>query len=117
MIQAVCSLLIAVLAGMGVGGGGLLVIYLSHATSLPHQSAQGLNLAFFICAAIAALPMHLKRLRGNYKILLVLIVSGILSAVPFSLLANRVSPVLLRCCFAVFLIVTGCYTLFHKKQK
>ena len=42
------TFLLAALSGMGVGGGGLFVIYLSLFTDTPQLVAQGMNLLFFL---------------------------------------------------------------------
>ena len=55
------GLLVAALAGMGIGGGGLLVIWLVLIKHLPSPTAQGINLLFFIISALCALPIHIKR--------------------------------------------------------
>ena len=47
-MNAVTSFLIAVLSGLGVGSGGLLVIYLTLVEKVPQLTAQGTNLIFFI---------------------------------------------------------------------
>ena len=49
------TFLVALLAGMGVGSGGLYVVYLTLFTEKNQLAAQGLNLYFFIFATGAAL--------------------------------------------------------------
>ena len=44
--------LISALMGMGVGGGGLLIIYLTLYLNLPQLTAQGTNLLLFVLAII-----------------------------------------------------------------
>ena len=54
MIDFFAGVLIASLAGMGIGGGGLLVLYLVFVKGAEQLGAQGLNLVFFICAAASS---------------------------------------------------------------
>ncbi|MDR1065310.1 MAG: sulfite exporter TauE/SafE family protein, partial [Oscillospiraceae bacterium] len=57
------SFALAVLAGAvtgalsswGIGGGTLLVLYMSSFTDMRQQTAQGINLLYFLPTAIAAL--------------------------------------------------------------
>ena len=49
-----------VLSGFGVGGGTLLLIYLTAFAGLPQEQAQGINLLYFLPAAAASLPAHAK---------------------------------------------------------
>ena len=51
-IHIPAAFLLSALSGMGVGGGGLFVIYLAFATDMPQLSAQGANLLFFLCSAM-----------------------------------------------------------------
>ena len=55
VIDILAGILIGTLTGMGIGGGGLLVIYLTAVRGMPQLSAQGCNLLFFIFAASASL--------------------------------------------------------------
>ena len=61
IINVLLAVLIAALSGMGVGGGGLLVIWLVLIMDMPSRTAQGINLVFFVISALAALPVHLLR--------------------------------------------------------
>lgn len=49
-----------ILSAFGVGGGTLLLIYLSVFTGIPQQKAQGINLLYFLPASLASLPSHFK---------------------------------------------------------
>lgn len=51
----------AALAGSGCGGAGLLIVYLTSYRSVPLETAQRMNLVYFICASLAALPYHMRR--------------------------------------------------------
>ena len=46
-----------VLSGFGVGGGTLLLVYLTAFANVPQNLAQGVNLLYFLPAAATALPM------------------------------------------------------------
>ena len=72
IISVLLAVLIAALSGMGVGGGGLLVIWLVLIMDMPSRTAQGINLVFFVISALAALPVHLRRRRLPAKLLLFL---------------------------------------------
>ena len=63
ILQFLIGILIASLAGMGVGGGGLLVIWLIFIANMSAPTAQGINLVFFIVSALCALPLHIKKRR------------------------------------------------------
>lgn len=105
---------IAVLSGLGVGSGGLLVIYLALFTDTPQLVAQGLNLLFFLFSSSASLTVSITR-RTLYPMLIFLLaLSGLLGAWLGSFLASRMNAMLLRKMFGVMLIVTGIVSLKRK---
>lgn len=101
------SVLIAVMAGLGIGGGGLLIIYLTLIKQMPQLPAQGINLLFFLCAAASSLIIHFKQKRIDYKLLLLLAPLGVLGSIFGSYVAARAAPLLIRKIFAGLLIVSG----------
>ena len=50
-----------VLSGFGVGGGTLLLLWLTLAQDMGQLQAGGVNLLYFICCALPALWGHLRR--------------------------------------------------------
>ena len=49
-----------VLSGFGVGGGTLLLVYMTAFAGVEQRLAQGINLLYFLPAAATALPAHVK---------------------------------------------------------
>ena len=49
-----------VLSGFGVGGGTLLLIYMTAFAGVDQHLAQGINLLYFLPTAATALPAHFK---------------------------------------------------------
>ena len=95
------------LSGMGIGGGGLLVIYLTLLRGVGQISAQGLNLYFFIFASVAALFVHGAKRRIDYKAALLLALFGLPAALLGSMAAQGSDPHLLRVAFGVMLVAAG----------
>lgn len=105
--DALCSFFVGALSGMGIGGGGLLVIYLTMAKGTDQISAQGLNLYFFIFASCAALFVHCKKRKLNYPLALSLALFGMPCALLGSYLAGVLHPVLVKKAFGIMLIIAG----------
>ena len=57
----VCFFL-AIIAGTGVGGGGLFLVYMTEYMGIPQISAQAVNLFYFLSAAIPATVYRRKSL-------------------------------------------------------
>ena len=49
-----------VLSGFGVGGGTLLLVYMTAFAGVEQRLAQGINLLYFLPAGLMALPAHVK---------------------------------------------------------
>jgi len=103
--------LIAVLSGLGVGSGGLLVIWLTMIDGIDAESARGLNLLFFVFSASAALLIHL--LRGRVKLLLVafLALFACLGTFAGTYLGAEIDPYWLKKIFGGMLVLSGAYTI------
>ena len=94
-----------VIAGMGMGGGTLLIPILTILLSFAQKTAQCVNLIAFIPMAIVALIIHIKNKLVDFKLGLLLILTGVVSAVGGALLAILVQNNILKKIFAVFLIL------------
>ncbi len=108
---------IAVLAGMGVGSGGLFILYLTMLADMPQLQAQGLNLYFFIFATAAALLLHAKAQPLPLWRLVYICLVGSVGCILGALLAQRMDGGMLRTVFAILLIVTGTITLFARDSE
>ena len=111
LTDIIVSFAIAVLSGLGVGSGGLLVIYLTLAGGVPQLRAQGINLVFFLFSAGASMLAHLSRRRLIFPLCILLITAGLPGALMGASLANLLPAVILRKLFGAFLITAGVMTL------
>jgi len=68
-VVALASFFGAVLSGMGMGGGGILLIYLTAYAGKDQLAAQGINLVFFIPVAAVSLWFHARNKLVRWKIL------------------------------------------------
>ena len=108
------SFLVAILSGLGIGGGGLLVIWLVLAEGTEQLTAQGINLIWFLFSSGAAMLVHLMKRRLNFKLIAYLAVFGAAGAVLGSELSKSVSPELVRTVFGWLLIGSGVWTLIRR---
>jgi uncharacterized membrane protein YfcA len=116
----IISLLIAILSGMGVGGGGLLVIYLTLFEGIEQIVAQGSNLCFFIMVAVASSIYNIKKKKIVWKTTLVLSVSGTIFSLLGGYLAGLIDPSVLRKIFGAMLIfggISSLITAFSQKKQ
>ena len=94
-----------VIAGMGMGGGTLLIPALTLVLGVAQRAAQGVNMLSFLPAAVIALAIHRKGGRLEVKKSLPAIIAGIAGAVLGSLAAGCIREGTLKRVFGIFLMV------------
>ena len=104
-----------VLSGCGVGGGTLLLVYLTVFAGVDQHQAQGINLLYFLPAAALALPAHWKGGHVAKPVLLPAIGAGLVLAGAAAWMATALDVGLLRRCFGAFLAAVGIWELSGKK--
>ena len=109
--------LLGFLSGIGVGGGSLLVLWLTLVMDVPAETARVINLLFFIPSALIACFFRWKHGALDIRAILPAIVSGCLSAALFSWIGNRMDTSLLKKLFGGLLILTGIRELFYKEKQ
>ena len=106
-----------VLSGFGVGGGTLLLVYMTAFAGVEQHLAQGINLLYFLPAGLLALPAHVKNGYVEKEVLLPAIGAGLFCAALAAWAATAMDVAILKKFFGVFLIVVGWTELFGKKKE
>ena len=104
------------LAGLGVGGGSLLILWLTLVLGIDHGIARSINLLFFIPSAVIASLFRWKQGTLDLKKVLPGILGGCISAVLFAQLSYRLDLMVIRKIFGGLLLVTGIRELFYKPK-
>ena len=104
-----------VLSGFGVGGGTLLLVYLTAVAGVDQHLAQGINLLYFLPAGLLALPAHIRNGYVEKKALLPCISAGLLCAALCAWAATGLDTGLLRELFGGFLIFIGLRELLGRE--
>lgn len=107
----VLSLLSGVVAGMGMGGGTLLIPVLTLLFGMGQHAAQGMNLLVFIPCAIVSLVIHIKNKYVNFKVGIWLLAIGLLGSVAASFLAVETKSDVLQKLFGGFLVLVGIWQI------
>ena len=100
---------------MGIGGGSVMLLYLTLIERTEQIKAQGVNLLFFIPCALAALCIHIKNKLIDKKLALKLTLSGVLGVIAGTSLAGVLGGGVLQKLFGVILLIIGVKELFVKK--
>lgn len=104
------------LSGLGVGGGTLLMVWMTAVMGIAQKSAQGINLLYFLPTAACALLFHIKNRLIRPRIVLPAILAGCVSAAGAAALAAAMDTGLLRRLFGGFLLVVGLTELFSRQR-
>lgn len=105
-----------VLSGFGVGGGTLLLVYMTAFAGVDQHLAQGINLLYFLPAGLMALPAHVKNGYIEKPVLFPAITAGLVCAALTAWAATAMEVGLLRKFFGAFLIAVGMMELFGRKK-
>ena len=103
-----------ILSGFGIGGGSLLLIYMTSFAGVPQNLAQGINLLYFLPTAGAALPAHFKNGYVEKAALAPAILAGLAGTALAAWAATSMDTDLLRRCFGALLLVIGLRELFRE---
>ena len=114
-ISVGCAL--GILAAFGIGGGTLLMLYMTLVAGIAQTQAQCINLLYFIPTAVSALYCHIKNKLIDCRTVIYSAASGVLFAVASAFAATAIDTAILRKIFGGFLIITGAYELFAKLPK
>ena len=95
------------LSGLGVGSGGLLVVFLTEYRGVGQLFAQGVNLIFFIFSSGAATAVNLRARKICYGAVLLMSIGGTIGAITGALIASVLNPDLLRIGFGLMLLIGG----------
>lgn len=109
--------LLGFLSGLGIGGGSLLIIWLSVILGMDHNSARSINLLFFLPSALIACIFRWKQGAIRWKKILPAMVSGCIAAALFSRLGGMFQIEFLKKLFGGLLILTGLRELFYRPRE
>ena len=106
-----------ILGSMGLGGGAVLIIYLSLFTETKQLTAQGINLLFFIPCAVIAVIIYTVKKQIRWKLALKTAVFGLLGTYLGILLTDFLGGKITAKVFGTLLIFMGVKEIFRKKIK
>ncbi len=116
-VIAVVSFLTGFVASLGLGGGMVLIIYLTIFSGMAQLEAQGINLIFFIPIALISIILHTKSKLIIWKKILPSIITGAILALLFSFIASMLGSEILSKIFSIFIIIIGIKELIKKSDK
>ena len=115
-VTVIAGAALGFLSGLGIGGGSLLVLWLTLVLDTPQETARTINLLFFLPSAIIASLFRWQQGNLPLKKIWPAIITGCLSAALFSYLGSLWDVSLIKKLFGGLLLITGIRELFYKEK-
>lgn len=116
-LKLLVGTILGFLTGLGVGGGSLLILWLTIAAGADQSTARGINLLFFLPAALIACCFRWKQGTLPLGKVLPAILAGAAAAGVFSWIGLNIDGEMLKKTFGLLLIATGLRELLYKPRE
>lgn len=116
VIEALIGAVTGVLSGFGVGGGTLLVLWMTAVEGMRQSQAGGINLLYFITCALPAIFGHIKNGLIEKKAVFWCALFGVPACIIGALLAAGMDTGLLKRLFGAFILAVGIKELFYRRK-
>ena len=117
VISIIVGVLCGILSGFGIGGGSILIIWLTVFVGMEQIAAQSTNLLYFLPTAAAALLIHIKRTQVVWRAVIPAAIAGCIASAIFSLISTTIEMGLLRKLFGIFLLLIGTLEILKKDTR
>ena len=107
MVAILVGAALGFLSGQGVGGGGLLLLWLTVVMGQSQDTARAMNLLFFLPCALIATAFRWKQARLPLPIALPAVLGGVVGAALGCLLGPQINADLLKKAFGILFILTA----------
>lgn len=114
IIRQIAGVLSGTAGALGIGGGGVLMIYLLMFADVGQKQAQGINLLFFLPCGAVALIIHAVKKRVKWKTVLPCVLGGIAGVFAGTALLRVTDAKWIAKGFALGLIALGVKELFAR---
>lgn len=116
MMRFLGAVVCGALSAMGVGGGTLLLLFMTGLMEVPQLTAQYINLLYFIPTAAAGVALHIKNGYVDKRSFGWCAAGGVAGALAGSVLATGLDAGRLRGYFHWMLLLLGLWQLLEKKK-
>ena len=104
------------LTGLGVGGGSLLMVWLTAVLGMESVTARSINLLFYLPGAAVAILFRKRQGKIRWRNILPPALAGCIAAAVCSSFSTAVENSWLQKIFGVILIITGLREVFWKPK-
>lgn len=115
-MAVLAATLLGFLSGLGIGGGSLLILWLTLVLEMEPATAREINLLFFLPAATVSCFFRWKQGALHFKKVLPAVISGSIAAVLGSLLSDILDTDQMKKAFGFLLLAAGFREIRYKKS-
>ena len=116
-VSIAAGILFGFIAGLGIGGGSLLMLWLTLIVGVEPFDARCINLMFFIPCALCASLFRWKQGTLDIKKLALPVLLGSAAAGLFSWISGSMDTEILKKIFGVLLLATGLRELMYRPKQ
>ncbi len=116
LLSVLAGFFCGLLSGLGIGGGSLLLIWMTAVVSLSHEAAKAINLLYFLPTAAVSLLLHAKHKLVKWRVVLPAAAAGCAFGALTAFLTASVDHTLLQKLFGLFLLAVGVKELFTRAK-
>lgn len=116
VINTLVGTVLGFLSGLGIGGGSLLILWLTLVLGMEQTAARKLNLLFFLPAAIISTLFRWKQRCLPIQKILPAMVAGAISAGCFSVWGKNLDVEMLKKGFGFLLMITGLREILYRPE-
>lgn len=120
MMELLIGVVSGIFSGIGMGGGTILIFFLTFFMGVEQHIAQATNLIFFIPASIVAIFVNMKNENIDIKNGIIISIFGILGAIVGANISLNMEVSVLKKCFGIFLIlitINEIYSIIKQNKK
>ena len=111
LVKIIIALISGFLGAIGVGGGSVLLIYLTLFAGFSMSDARTVNLIFFIPCALIGIIFHIKNKLIDFKTVIKLIIFGIIGVFIGYFLNSVINEKVLKTGFGLFVLILAIFQI------
>ena len=116
LLSVLAGFLAGTAGAMGLGGGSVLIIYLTVFAGAEQLAAQGINLIFFLPTAAVAVFIYSKKGIIKWREILPVMIFGVVGTLISGWLVGFLKAELVKKLFGGVIAFYGFYEIFFKKK-
>lgn len=117
MLTIIAGFISGIVSGTGMGGGTVLILFLSLFMGIDQHVAQATNLIFFIPTSIVAIFVSIKNKLICFKVAVPVIITGVIGAIIGANFATKIDVENLRKYFGYFLAIIAIHEIYSLVKK